>query len=120
KELAQRSAEGVKQPDILWTLNGEKRWAVEVELSAKWGRDFDDFTLKCLRGLHKTSEKAARFDGIFLVTDSPAIHARYTSAFKPGATYNTWEKDDQRRWKVADSHQVPNWIEGRFICQVMN
>lgn len=120
RQLAQQSQAGVKQPDVLWLqhLDDKNRhlMAIEVELSAKWGRDLDQFIHGCVTSLTGDS---ARFHKIMLISDSPAIITRYKSAMKGGSEYDLWEKDARRYWVVADTTEVPHNIEGRFLCKLV-
>ncbi|MFA8356402.1 hypothetical protein ACX83H_16420 [Burkholderia pseudomallei] len=116
RQMAQRSKAGVKQPDVLWLLPGGTRMAVEIELSGKWDRHLDQFVSSSLHGLHEHD----RFDQLAIVSDSPAIIRRYAAAFAPGAEFSVWKKDDQRRWHRAGVDTVPQWIEGRLTCQLID
>lgn len=114
KELSERSAAGVKQPDVLWNLPTGQKVGIEIELSAKWGRDLDTFVLACLKAISKGPEGApARFDMVAVVSDSPAILKRYKAAFEPGANYGIWQKDERSRWEKIDTQKVPTWAKGR-------
>jgi len=118
--MATKSEKGTKQPDVLWNqeLSGQKiRLAIEVELSAKWSRDLDQFIQRCVTSLLGASP---RFDQIILITDSPAIERRYKEAFKHGAEYGLWERDAQRRWSMVDTEKVPLAAAERFMCKLVN
>lgn len=120
RELAQRSQQGIKQPDVLWAM-GEMRVAVEIELTAKWDRLLDQFVDSCINALSTRNDKEPRFHQILLATDSPAIVKRYKSAFEPGQSYSVWKKDDKAgRWKVEGARKVPDWIEGKFKCKLFD
>ncbi|WP_321812826.1 hypothetical protein [Burkholderia sp. BCC1985] len=121
KELAARSAAGIKQPDVVWVLQSGARIAVEVELSAKWGRDLDHFVHACIQSLAPPTDGGRpRFDMVTISTDSPAIVRRYEAALRPGVNYSRWTKDAQRRWVVTGTRQVPAWIDGRVVCQLLS
>jgi len=47
RQFAARSASGVKQPDAVWLQEDGSRLAIEVELTAKRGREFDT-TIKAI------------------------------------------------------------------------
>lgn len=120
RELAQRSQQGFKQPDVLWSMSG-LRVAVEIELTAKWDRILDQFVDSCINALSSQNEKEPRFNQILLATDSPAISKRYKAAFESGQTYGIWKKDDKAgRWKMDGSRKVPDWIEGKFVCKLFD
>ncbi|WP_322034620.1 hypothetical protein [Burkholderia sp. BCC1970] len=121
KELAARSTAGIKQPDVVWVLQSGAQIAVEVELSAKWARDLDHFVHACIQSLAQRADGSRpRFDMVTINTDSPAIVRRYQAAFQPGANYSRWKKDAQRRWVVSGTAEVPAWIEGRVVCQLLS
>ena len=65
RELAQRSQQGVKQPDVLWAMD-DLRVAVEIELTAKWDRLLDQFVDSCINALTSSNEKEPRFHQILL------------------------------------------------------
>lgn len=119
RELAQRSQKGFKQPDIVWLVDG-KRIGIEVELTAKWSRQFDQFVHSCLLSLSSNENKEPRFHQILLATDSPAIKRRYEEAFTPGKSYDYWMKDGNGKWKVESARKVPAWVEGRFKCKLFD
>lgn len=118
-EMAQKSKRGAKQPDICWLMPDSRRIGVEIELSAKWGRDLDEFVSACLIATSRRDETGPRFDEIWVVTDSPAIEKRYTAAFSPGKTVNIWKKNDQRRWVVEKPANVPDWAKDRITCHLL-
>jgi len=120
RQMATKSEKGTKQPDVLWHQelgNQNIRLAIEVELSAKWSRDLDQFIQRCVTALLGASP---RFDQIILITDSPAIERRYKEAFRHGAEYGLWERDAQRRWSMVDTEKVPLAAAERFMCKLVN
>ncbi len=119
-ELAQRSSKDTKQPDIVWYLPDGIRMAIEVELTAKWGRDLDHFVLACLIALHPRAPEGSKFDQLALVSDSPAIISRYSKALTPGAHFRTWTKDEQRRWITEQEKIVPEWVQGKILCKLID
>jgi hypothetical protein len=109
RQLAHRSAANLKQPDVVW-LNEGRRTAIEIELSAKWGRELDQFVYASILSLLNKQDKPRMFDSLGIFSDSPAILRRYQAAFAPGATFRTWGKDEQRRWVVDEELCVPDWM----------
>lgn len=116
RELAERSQSGKKQPDVLWIVDG-KKIAIEIELTSKHGRFFDDFRHKCVMAL--TGENK-RFDSILMVTESPALKEKYEAAMVPGKKYDYWEKNGIGRWGVVGKKTVPDEIDGRFTCTLLD
>lgn len=120
RELAQKSITEFKQPDISWLLNKD-RIAVEIELTAKWERDLDQFVSYTIDSLTRSKNKDGsvnppRFDFMFLFTDSPAIIERYRKYFKPGSIYYKWGKDQNGKWIKTSEHKVSETLNGRVIC----
>lgn len=119
-ETAQRSVGGEKQPDVEWVFPSGSRAGVEVELTAKWARDLDQFILACLRSLDSPEGRPPRYDLIVLITDSAAIRKRYLRAFDPGHSFNRWEKTPRGHWQVTGTLNVPPWAEGKVICKLLD
>lgn len=119
-QLRQKSQENIKQPDAVWLHADGSQTAIEVELSAKWGRDFDQFLHKCLLSLASGQEGAPpRFSRIAVASDSPAIIDRYKSAFAAGQRYSLWKKDDSRHWVVCGEKSVPAWVQSKVLFQLI-
>lgn len=113
KEMKARSKSGVKNPDAAWLYPDGKKVSVEIELSPKWERDLDVFVHSSLLSLsNKTGP--ARFDTLIFITDAPAIFKRYQEAFKPGAKFWTWQKNEAGRWVKDEQKTVPDWTTERI------
>lgn len=122
RELAAMSMKNMKQPDIVWFTNGQ-RVAVEIELTSKWDRHFDQFVLSTVMSLTPSQNTLARFDTVQIMTDSAAIQERYSAQFKPGQTFNAWEKEGSNnsgKWKVSGQYRIPEDIDGKVICQLFD
>lgn len=122
RELASMSIKNVKQPDILWLMNG-RRVSVEVELTSKWDRHLDQFVLSTILSLVSSDQTTARFDTVLVLTDSTAIRDRYRVQFEPGAKFNRWVKEGSEntsKWKISGQSLIPKEIEGRVICQLFD
>lgn len=113
RELAAKSARQLKQPDVLWGMNG-RTMAVEIELTAKFERKLDEFVLGIILSLKATPEKPARFNSCTIVSDSDAIIKRYKAAFDPGKNVHTWKKDQQSKWHIDQQYEVPEWVRGKI------
>jgi len=113
-----KSENGVKQPDVMWLMKDGRKFAIEIELTKKWLRDFDDFRLKVLRALQEK-----KYDKFYLVTDSKAIKKDYEAGLKPGTLIDTWKKDKHGKWSTNDQIQVPDWVGsgpmGLFTCHFL-
>lgn len=124
KELAEVSADGVKQPDVVWYLPGDTDTsaAVEIELSPKWGRAMDVFVRGCSVALTPTRTEPARFDFVFIISDSSAIIKRYSAALSAGSTYELWQKDAGGHMiRIKDSTQrVSAEVAEKVLCRNLN
>jgi len=119
KELAEESAKGVKQPDVVWLLDNNLL-GLEVELTGKFGRQLDQFVYGCVHALVGNASQRPRFHRIAIVTDSPAIKKRYEQAFAPGAKYQVWSKNSRGYWVSENQvRTVPDNVKGRIQCQLI-
>jgi len=119
KELAEESAKGVKQPDVVWLLDNSLL-GLEVELTGKFGRQLDQFVYGCVHALVGNASQRPRFHRIAIVTDSPAIKKRYEQAFAPGAKYQVWNKNSRGYWVSENQvRTVPDNVKGRIQCQLI-
>lgn len=119
REMAAMSKKGVKQPDILWLMNG-KRISIEVELSLKTNREFDQFISATVDSLSADSGRPPRFDSMILMTNSRAILKKYSSAFETGMSFNVWERigdGNNSSWKIVDKRMIPIDFDGKVLCR---
>ena len=119
-ESLKKSKSGIKQPDIIWyTENG--RMGIEVELSAKWGRQMDQFIVSCIASL---VGDPPMLNEIAIISNSPAIIKRYKNEFKIGAKVNIWKKEIKEEkigdWKITETKTIPNSIEGKLFWKPIN
>lgn len=101
---------GSKRPDIVWITASGARFGIEIELSAKWARNLDDFILKIIRGLDPEDESSQKFDRFIIYSDSKAILSRYKEAMKPNQNLSIWEKNYRGHWVVKEVDIVPDWL----------
>lgn len=112
REITAGGERGVKRPDAVWLPTTGDRIAVEVELTAKWARHFDEFVSGILTALDPPSGSPS-YDRFCVITESPAILNRYSEGMAPGQPLNTWKKDSSGLWKVAKQGAVPEWLSDR-------
>lgn len=108
--LSQGDMLGLKRPDIIWVTNLGSRLGVEVELSAKWERQLDDFVLKIIRALKSNDDSKPEFNRFIIISDSPAIIKRYQEAMQPGAEGSSWMKNSRGHWVVDKIYKIPAWL----------
>lgn len=113
KEMKAKSQNAVKHPDAVWLYPCGLKVSIEAELSPKWERDLDVFIYSTLLSLSRT-KGPARFDKMPLITDAPAILNRYQKAFKPGAKFWIWRKNESGRWIAEEQKNVPDWTIERI------
>ncbi|TAA73706.1 MAG: hypothetical protein CDV28_1682 [Candidatus Electronema aureum] len=121
RELRQKSQKSMKQPDVVWQQGSDHLTAVEIELSAKWERDLDQFVRSCIYAMTEgRNGEPPRFQHIAVVSDAPAIVTRYKRAFSPGASYGIWKRDEKsRHWKQERTAEVPDWVEERMLWKLV-
>lgn len=116
KNLASWNQSQIKMPDVIWIINknGEtKKIAVEVELTPKFGVEFDRFvtmTNALLDGQNIDHDKKPIFDEIEIYSKSPALLKKYKASLLAGSRTNVWQKEPGKtgRWKrVLDKNGNP-------------
>lgn len=106
RQFAHADVRGQKRPDVVW-LSGEARWGIEVELTAKWSRQLDEFVLNICRAI-----ASGRYTRFFVLTDSPAIQTRYQNALR-AETVPEWLKNNRGHWQQHQLVQLPAWLPDR-------
>lgn len=101
---------GEKHPDVVWITDTGLRIAVEVELTAKWERDLDEFVIGIVRALEDASDRSAKYSRFFVFSDSPAIIVRYHKAISPSANLNIWKKNHRHHWVIDQVIPIPEWL----------
>lgn len=109
---------GIKHPDVVW-LSDKLRWGIEIELTAKWSRDLDDFVMGIINVLDSTEKKPALYSRFILISDSPAILSRYRQAMHPGEKLNIWKKNQRNYWVIDNTIAVPNWLSSKVDFQLI-
>lgn len=104
-----------KRPDAVWIYENGKKAMVEVELTGKFGRPFDEFVYRVISALHH-----GQYDYLILFSQSQAIIERYSAALKPGQVIHLWKKDSQRKWAIENSHTIPESVHGKIKCEVIS
>lgn len=100
------SSLNVKEPDCVWEMTNGEIIAIEIELTKKWERDFDEFRLKVVNALDNTS----RYTKFYLVTDSKAIAKSYKEGMKPGTLVSLWKKNVHGKWNPQGKFEIPEEI----------
>lgn len=101
---------GEKIPDVVWLTTSGLSIGVEIELSAKWERDLNQFVLGVIQALSSKNDKPAKYDRFAIITDSPAIKKRYSDAIQPETPLPLWKKDDRQHWVIEKTTKVPDWV----------
>ncbi|MDM4773048.1 hypothetical protein [Solimonas sp. SE-A11] len=84
---------GGKLPDVIWYYNGGHREAIEIELTAKWGWEFDTTIARIVNDV-----RAGTYKGYMIVTRSSHIQKRYGKAFSAGQPVRHWVKNEERKY----------------------
>jgi hypothetical protein len=119
--LAARSESGVKQPDVVWVTKAGERVAVEVELTAKWDRRFDEFVLKTIKALTpEEGNERSKVDRVLITTTSPAILNRYRMAFGSGQPYRIWRESSNGKSVKGGLEHVPAWVQDQVHFRLVD
>ncbi|TXH61188.1 MAG: hypothetical protein E6Q84_03320 [Thiothrix sp.] len=90
---------GEKKPDVVF-IKDQLKIGVEIELSAKWDRKLDQFTMGIGTAL---ANKA--YQMFMIYSDSPAILDRYQKALNQPIKH--WVKDDRGHWHAQGDRLFP-------------
>lgn len=110
---------GLKRPDVVWITKSGSCIGVEVELSAKWDRNLDDFLLKIIRALKSKDDKSSEYDSFIIISDSEAIINRYKKAMELNAPVRSWIKDGRGHWVIDKNYNVPAWLIEKVDFQLL-
>lgn len=113
RQIASFDRLGQKRPDAIWHLADRRKFGVEVELSAKWGRHLDHFVAGLVDALSPVAGGPARLDGFQVFAASPGLIDRYRAAIEPGTPLAIWGKSDRAGWRVVERRSVPAWVVDR-------
>jgi hypothetical protein len=118
RRLATRMNGKLKRPDAVLfaknTNNQEFKLAIEVELTAKWERDLDQFIYRMIETLNEEDE-SIKVDCFYIFSDSRAILERYKKAIEPGMPLQRWEKDQFGKWVSRNNIEVPEYLVERVF-----
>ena len=121
RQLAERSEAGIKQPDAIWVLDGNRKAAIECELTAKFGRELDQALTALLRSVapkNNEGKGGGPYDLAIIISHSPGLLARYKRTLMPGTTIKKWERNAARQWQPSGGTlQVPNWSLSRILFE---
>jgi len=118
REIMTGDARGIKRPDVVWITTSGLRFAVEVELTSKWARHFDDFVVGVVTALDDSSCPAA-YDRFAIISDSKALLARYREAMTSGKPLHYWRKDSGGKWMIGRKSKIPDWIDERVSYRLV-
>jgi hypothetical protein len=105
---------GKKRPDVVWILATGHKLGIEIELSAKWARQMDDFILGLMRAIRPESLlQPASYSSFLIFTDSPGIFHRYKELVSPGSEVRLWKKNTRDHWEAVETYAIPSWLEER-------
>lgn len=105
-------SEHQKYPDVIWELPSGETCMVEVELTPKWGPKFSELVMRLIDAIQQEQHHL-----ILLASDSQALLDRYVAALQPGAVYDVYARDAQRKWQVMGTNVVPGCMKGRVVWQ---
>ena len=100
-----------KLHDVVWLFNGQ-RVGIEMELTAKWGRAFDQFVWGCVASIQSQAVQQ-----VYLFSDSAAIVRRYQEGLRVGKRIGIWSKNSKGFWVQQGDKPIPDDIAGRIVCR---
>ncbi|MCA8349944.1 hypothetical protein [Burkholderia cepacia] len=107
--MRQWSRQGVKQPDCIWVDANERRIGVELELTAKWNRQLDQFVLGIVDALRPPNDDSKPiYDSALVLSDSSALLHRYERALQPGRMVPSWQQTRDRKWVEGGKRAIPD------------
>lgn len=101
---------GLKRPDVVWHSQAGLIIAAEIELSAKWARDLDEFILGITRALESNGSVPATYNRFAIISDSLAIIDRYRAAMQPDTDLHIWKKNQRHHWVIDKTIKLPIWL----------
>lgn len=111
--LAIQDKQGQKRVDVCWLKNSMKI-GIEIELTKKWDRKFDEFIGGVINALENNN-----YSQFIIFSDSPAIISAYSLAMQPDATYRTWKKNTKGGWQIDEVTPVPDWLKNKVLFQLI-
>lgn len=94
------------------------RTLVEVELTAKKGRELDAFVLGCCNSM-LAAEQAGDEVALHLYSDSPALLKHYKQKLCANKTFHTWKRDNSGHWVPHAPWEVPaRFIENMYFHKI--
>lgn len=102
------SRRGVKQPDCIWVDVSERRIGVELELTAKWSRQLDQFVLGIADALMPPDDdQKSLYDTALILSDSDRLLDRYADEMRRGLMVRCWRQTRDRKWIVDGKREFP-------------
>lgn len=127
-DRADKSILSLKQPDVVLRFDQTlpdliehgiqqlSTVALEIELTGKYDRKFDQFAHSTLIALGESGS----YDEMEIYFDSAHQLARYKNAFMPGKEINVWEKNDRGYWEVEDKVVIPQNIKHKIQFKLLS
>ena len=110
-------------PNLVW-VKDEMLTGVEIELTARWGRELDLFVLNSLTSLglikkNKNQTHSKALSSLIIYTDSRAIGEKLKSSFMPGRKIPIWSQNRNGDYEVHSEATIPDAISGRLLVDVI-
>lgn len=116
--MAERSQYQHKQPDAVWVMphdNEDKMVAVELELSRKKDREFDQAILAYIMGIRHESNERGSWWSVYIASTSDALIAQWKKRIQPKGSLPIWEKNKAGVWVKSPSRMpIPEYLVERM------
>lgn len=94
------------------------RRLIEVELTAKKGRELDNFVLGCCNSM-LAAEQAGDEVVLMVYSDSPALLKHYKQKLGANSKFHSWSRNNSGHWVPDTPHKVPErFVENIFFHNI--
>jgi hypothetical protein len=104
-------SKGSKRPDIIFNRENGEFWAIEIERSAKKGRELDSFVEACV------DYKRNEYDGIIIAFESDSLQGYYANQFRERvSSVKSWSHEEGEGWSCERYDINPSiWSRVFFV-----
>jgi len=115
REMARKSTNGAKQPDVIWIMPDGSKIGLEIELTYKKAYEKHMMVSKMTALL-----ESGTVDSIIIVTRSEATAQEFLRLIAPGAVRARWRRW-QRKYELVDGVDdvAPGWLIDKITIELL-
>lgn len=115
REMARKSTNGAKQPDVIWIMPDGSKIGLEIELTYKKAYEKHMMVSKMTALL-----ESGAVDSIIIVTRSEATAKEFLRLIAPGAVRARWRRW-QRKYELVDGVDdvAPGWLIDKITIELL-